>query len=421
VATLNTIDDVPRSAAFEPAPVELRELERDPHGTFRRYRPMTPVLKRDDGVYMAIRAADVEKLGTDPRTRQLETEYIVARGVTAGPLFDFVKYTMLLSNGTEHRRRRAPLARTFGLKMIAELRPRIRTIAADLLDDCVARGGMNFVADYCSLIPARVIAVILGLPAADIPEFTRHVYSLARVFTPAFPSEAIPQMQTSAQKLNLYVEDLLNERSRHPLNDFLTSYLGMIGEPEGLKPLEALSQLVTLIVGGSDTTRTALAIQASLLLQHPQQWQAVCGHHPLIPGAVLESLRYEPSVGSFPRYTLEDIDIDGWVVPRNRILIMSTLSALRDPAACPDPDKFDIARAGSSRRLSVFGAGAHRCLGEALAKAELEEGLAALAARLPDLQLVGAPPVVHGSGGIRRIEGMRVSRSGEAWLLESQG
>jgi cytochrome P450 len=421
VDTINTIDEVPRSAAFEPVLVKLREFEHDPHGVFRRYRQTTPVLKRDDGVYIAIRAADIEKLGTDPRTRQLETEYVVSRGVTEGPLFDFVKHTMLLSNGTEHRRRRAPLARTFALKMIAELRPRIRTIAADLLDDCVARGGMDFVADYCSLIPARVIAVILGLPSADIPEFTRHVYSVARVFTPAFPREVIPQMQTSAQQLNLYVEDLLNERSRHPLNDFLTSYLGMIGEPEGLKPLEALSQLVTLIVAGSDTTRTALAIQASLLLQHPQQWQSVCGHHALIPGAVLESLRYEPAVGSFPRFTREDIDIDGWLVPRDRILIMSTLSAMRDPAVYPDPDKFDIGRAGSARRLPVFGAGAHRCLGEALAKAELEEGLAALAARLPDLKLVGAPPVVYGSGGIRRIQGMRVSRSAEGWFLEAEG
>jgi cytochrome P450 len=210
---------------------------------------------------------------------------------------------------------------------------------------------------------------------------------------------------------------LLNDRSQRPRNDFLTSYLGTIGELEDLAPLDALAQVVTLVLAGSDTTRCAMATQVSLLLQHPQQWRAVCANHALIPGAVLESLRYEPAVGSYPRFTLEDIDFDGQVVPRDSMLSMSTLSAMRDPAVHADPDKFDITRADIPRRHPVFGAGAHRCLGEALAKAELEEGLAALTARLPDLELEGKPPAVQGSGGIRSIQEMRVSRSGDSWRV----
>lgn len=393
----------------------LLELEKHPHPVFRHHRPLTPVIKRDDGVYIAIRAADVEKLATDPRTRQLETEFIASRGVTDGPLFDFVKHTLVLSNGIAHRRRRAPLARTFAVKLIAELRPQVRAIAEELIDDCVIQGGMNLVADYCSLLPARVIGTILGLPAVDVREFTRHAYSLARVFTPGFSQDIAPQLQNSAQQLTRYVDELLNDRSKHPRNDFLTSYLGTIGEPEGLSPLEAMTQIVSLIIAGSDTTRTAMAIQVSLLLQHRDPWQSVCDNHALIPGAVLESLRYEPSIGSFSRFTLEDLDIDGWTVPRNRILSMSTLSAMRDPARYADPDKFDIRRTDTPHRHPVFGAGAHRCLGEALAKAELEEGLTALIVRLPELQLAGEPPAVYGSGGIRTIQDMRVSRHGNSW------
>ena len=406
---------LPQGPFFEPTTVTIGELEENPHRVFRQHRSLTPVIKRDDGAYIAIRAADVEKLATDPRTRQMETELVASRGVNEGPLFDFVKHSLLMSNGTEHRRRRAPLARTFAVKLIAELRPQIRAIAEELLDDCVARGGMHLVADYCGLIPARVIGTMLGLSAADIPEFTRHAYSLARVFTAAFSRAMVPEIENSARQLMRYVDELLDDRSRYPRNDFLTSYLGTIGEPEGLSPVDAITQIVALIVGGSDTTRTAMAIQISLLLQHREQWQALCGNPALIPGAVLESLRYEPSVGSFPRFTLEDLDIDGWVVPRSRILIMSTLSAMRDPALYADPDKFDIARADIARRHPVFGAGAHRCLGEALAKAELEEGLAALAARLPDLELAGEPPAVYGSGGIRSIQDMRVSKSVTSW------
>jgi hypothetical protein len=123
---------------------------------------------------------------------------------------------------------------------------------------------------------------------------------------------------------------------------------------------------------------------------------------------VLEALRYEPSVGSFPRITLEDIEIDGWTVPRNRILSMSTLSALRDASLYRDPDRFDISRTDHPKRSMVFGAGSHRCLGETLALAELEEALSVLVERLPNVELVGDIPLVQGSGGIRRVGEMHL-------------
>ena len=123
---------------------------------------------------------------------------------------------------------------------------------------------------------------------------------------------------------------------------------------------------------------------------------------------MLESLRYEPSVGSFPRFTLEEIEIDGCTVPRNVILSMSTLSAMRDPSLYADPDRFDISRTDHPRRPLVFGAGAHRCLGETLALLELEETLGAVAERLPNLEVLGDPPTVVGSGGIRQVSEMTV-------------
>jgi len=165
---------------------------------------------------------------------------------------------------------------------------------------------------------------------------------------------------------------------------------------------------VTVILAASETTRSAMTIQTSLLLQHRDQWDAVCRDSNLIPGAVLESLRYEPAVASFPRVTLEDLPIDEYVVPRNKMLSLSMISAMRDPAIYADPDRFDIRRTDHPKRPIVFGAGAHRCLGESLATAELEEGLAVLAARLPGLQFAGDPPVVSGSGGIRKVTPMRV-------------
>ncbi|MBV8401591.1 MAG: cytochrome P450, partial [Acetobacteraceae bacterium] len=104
----------------------------------------------------------------------------------------------------------------------------------------------------------------------------------------------------------------------------------------------------------------------------------------------------------------EEVEIGGYVMPRNSLLSLSTLSAMRDPALYADPDSFNIRRNDHPRRHLIFGLGVHRCLGEVLARAELEESQAALTSRLPQLRLAGKPPSLFGHSGIRRIDGMRV-------------
>lgn len=393
---------------FEPVTVPAAKLEKHPHQIFRHYRPLTPLLKRDDGVYIAIRAEDVQTLITDARTRQMETEIARSRGVTSGPLFQFLQNTMLLSNGLVHRQRRAPLSRAFAFEFITGLRPRIRAIADDIIDRCYEQGEMDLIGEYATWLPARVICTILGVREAHIAAVTQHVYSLTRVFGSSFSKEDVPELQTAADELMCYADDLLQDRHINPCDDFLTSYADGLDKSQALSHGEALAQIVTLLLAGIDTTRGALAIQTSLLLEHRQQWDAVCRDSSLIAGAVLECLRYEPSVASFPRVALEDIRLDGVLLPRNSVVSLSTLSAMRDPALYGDPDIFNIKRSDQPRRQLVFGGGVHQCLGNILAKVELEEGLAALAARLPNLELDGDPVTVQGSGGIRTVKNLRV-------------
>jgi cytochrome P450 len=388
--------------------VSTADLHSRAHETFRRYRPITPLLKRDDGIYVAIRARDVERLLTDPHTRQMETDFAVTRGVTDGPLHTFLRYTMVLSNGTAHRQRRLPLTQAFAQRFIAELRPRVRAIAEELIDARYEAGEMDLIADFANWLPSRVICHILGVPESDIPEFTRCVYSLSRAFSSTFTKEDVPGMQKSAGELGSYVDDLLMDRRRNPRDDFLTSYTKALDASEKLSHAESVVQMMTILLGGSDTTRSALAIQTSLLLENRDQWDAVCRDPTLSPAAVSECLRYEPSVGSVPRVTLDDIWLDAWLIPRGQIVSLSTLAAMRDPEVYADPDRLDIRRIDLPRRHPVFGGGVHRCLGEALAKVELEEGLAAMAQRLPHLELDGGPIVVSGGSGIRTVQDLRV-------------
>jgi cytochrome P450 len=392
----------------EPVIVSVEELESDPHTIFRHYRPLAPFITRDDGVNVIIRASDVRQLLTDPRTRQAETEVPHLLGIADGPLFDIFKYGMLTSNGSDHRRRRSPFTATFAVRLINDLRPHIRKVANDLIDSWHASGGVNLLDRYAAQIPAHMISQILGLPTVDIPLFTSLVYDVSRVFTLSFTSEDVPNMQNSARQLFDYADRLLTARRAKPRNDFLSSYLAAVDQSGDLSPIETLVQIALLILGGSDTTRAALAVQVALLLQYREQWDAVCRDPALIPGAVLEALRFEPSVASVSRFTIADVEIDGQVIASGKLISLSTMSAMRDGALYQDPDTFDIRRVDQQRWPLVFGGGAHRCLGEALARVELEEGLAALAKRIPQLRLAGDPPRLRGHVGIRRIEDVRV-------------
>jgi hypothetical protein len=111
-----------------------------------------------------------------------------------------------------------------------------------------------------------------------------------------------------------------------------------------MSPAEVIFQIVQLIVGGTDTTRVAITAEVALLLQHREQWEAVCRDPGLIPGAVDEAMRFEPSVASISRIAIEDIDVNGVLLPAGGFLTLSTMSAMRDENAYEQPDVFNIRR-----------------------------------------------------------------------------
>lgn len=407
-------EDATRHAGLSEPPdgvptLTLAELEADPHGVFRTWRPRLPLVGHEIAGFLVLRARDVDLLMRDPRAQATETLYPETRGIPAGTLFDIFAHGMLTANGAVHRRRRSPFTRTFAARMIEGLRPQIRATAESLVRDVLADGEVDLVERYTALIPAQTIADILGLPRGDIPRFTRLAYEVSRVLSFTFGPEDIPDLEAAAVALQDYVRAVLEVRRSSPQDDFLSRFLAEADAAGELTPQEVVVQLVQMIIGGADTTRVAGAMQVALLLQHPEQWAAVSRDLGLIPAAVAESLRYEPSVGSAGRLAREEIHLDGHVVPAGSMILLSTLSALRDEAVYAHPDRFDIGRTDLPRLHPIFGGGAHRCIGEALARIELEEGLGALMRLAPGLRLTGAMPLIQGHSGIRRIDALRVA------------
>ena len=407
--TVGLTDQAPHQAVAADLPVlSIEELEADPHGVFGRYRSIHPVVAHEKGGYLVLRYADVERLTKDLRVRCTETAFPEMQGVTEGSLFDAFQYGMLTANGDVHHRRRSPFTRTFAARMINEMRPTIRRSAEELIDAWYADGQVEFIGNFAAQIPARVISGLLGLPRADIPDFTKLVYDVTRFISFSVRQEEIPGAEAAAHQLQDYVEKTLEERRRSPRDDFLSTFLATADEAAEMSPLEIVFQIVQLIIGGTDTTRVAIAMQVALLLRHREQWTAVCNNPELIPNAVAESMRFEPSVASTSRIAAEDIKVDGAVLPAGGFITLSTMSAMRDERAYVRPDVFDIHQTRQQRLHPIFGGGAHRCIGEALARAELEETLGALTTRISQLRLDQAPTIT-GHSGIRRVDSMRVS------------
>lgn len=407
---------LPEGRSSAPPPfVAASDLEHDPHAVFRHWRDKAPVIQREDGACLVLRAADVERLLTDPRTRQIDGAlYTRIRGVPPGPLQDLLVESLLMSEGEAHRRRRAPMSRALAFRAVEALRQTVRSVAESLIDGVEAsrgtQGEVDLMTTFCAPLPPLVLGRLLGAQAGEARALAHWVYQVSPAFAPALPGEDMGAMIDGATRLTAYVEQCLARAMRVPASrsELLDDMLAAIAA-EALTQAEAAAQLVTLIIGASDTTRAAMAVQIGLVLQAGQVWNRLGDDPDLARAVVAEALRLEPAVGSVPRFSMAEIALDGGIIPAGRLVSLSTLSAMRDPERFADPDAFVIDRTDHPRWHLVFGGGSHRCLGEALARLELEEGLMALSRRLPGLRLAGPPPKIEGYAGIRRIDGLRVT------------
>lgn len=389
---------------------DLLNPEFSSYDLFRKLREETPLAKVQMGMgtmVLGLRASMVDDIVSPENTRQLETEMKMMQGIFDGPIFDFIAQVMLFANGEAHQRRRQPVARTFAFKLMEAMRPKAAAVAAEIINDHLGKGPFDFLKEFAAQMPARIIADILGIPRADLPVFMKWISDTAESI--GFVDVARrADIEKSLVEFNDYVGKLLDDRRANPRGDFLSDYVAATAASGDMTEGEIRAQVVGLILAGSDTTRNSMCMTLFELLQHPEQWKALCADPDgLKKKASEEGLRYQPVVSGIPRVTTRDLEIEGYLVPAGAVLAVSILSVLRDPAVYAEPESFNIHRTDQQRWHLAFGAGAHRCAGEALARVELEETLAAIARLAPNTRIVGAAPKLQ-PGAIRTVDQMQV-------------
>ena len=348
-----------------------------------------------------LRSSDVQKLISDPRLIQLPgAQYCAVLGIAPGRCQSFLTRFMLMANGPEHQRLRAAFARTFAHPVMRGKRENVRAVADRIVADLPRGEDFDFLDLCASRLPSEMIAEVLGLPVSQSRWFAEKVYSLSRCLMVPYDVSSHDEIEAAAETLYQFVDEALEARRKEPQDDLLS----MLATDESARALDAETlnyQVMGLILAGSDTTRSGFNVTVGLLLGNREIWDEVNANRELIPQAIEEALRVAPPVGSTPRFAPQPVELPDATVPANQVVGLSTLSAMRDDEQLVDPENFDLHRKDAVRPNMVFGGGAHRCLGEMLARIEMEEGLAALMDAAPDIQLVEAPRLL-GNAGIRR-------------------
>lgn len=293
--------------------------------------------------------------------------------------------SMLLSDPPDHTRLRGLVNQAFVPRVVDDLEPRIRAIAADLLAAAADRAETDLVADYAFPLPATVIAELLGVPAADHARFQTWSEAIALSLDATQPADVHARGTQATMALGAYFVQLIAARRQTPRDDLLTALLAAEEAGDRLDAAELISMCVLLLVAGHETTKNLIANGVLTLLRHPDQLALLRRRPELVPQAVEELLRYESPVQRTARVAAADVDVEGRRLPAGSVVVAVLGAANRDPAVFADPDRLDVTRVANPHL--AFGRGIHFCLGAPLARLEGRVALETLLRRHPAIEL----------------------------------
>ena len=308
--------------------------------------------------------------------------------------------SMLVVDPPDHTRYRKLVTQAFRARAVAAMRSRVEDIAEELLDE-IARStpttrpdaddpAVDLIARYASLLPATVIAEILGAPVTMRRQFLDWGAGAALSLDIGLSYRDFRRAEHDLAALHRWMLGHFAQIRRAPRDDVLSALVTAHDQGDQLTLNELSSMAMLLLAAGFETTVNLLGNGTVLLLRHPDQLDVLHAQPQRWAGAVEEILRYDSPVQRTGRLALRDTEVAGHQVPAGSFIILLLGGANRDPAVFTNPHHFDVQRPEADQNLA-FSSGIHYCIGAALAQLEGEVGLQALFRRFPNLTLTGPP------------------------------
>jgi cytochrome P450 len=368
--------------------MEAPEFAKDPFSRFNEARRQHPWLaKAAYGYVITEYAAIKDLLGMDAQMRPAHEVIIAAMNAEGSRWERFQLESLMAVTGDKHNRIRDVVAPMFTPRAANMRRDLMRATISRLLDEWTPRGEFDF-EEFASYFPINVMCTLLGADPTAIPGLRSSLETLGLSFS--LIPELLPELNQACETLEDYLGRFIAERRagvrRSPEPDLLDALLGA-HDAGGLSDAELNSLLIFLFVAGYDTSKNVLTFIMREMLTHPEIYARCAEDLPYCRQVVEESLRYY-SPGTSARITNEDVVYRDVLLPKDTMLFLPNSISGRDPSAVADPDQFDPDRQQASRHLA-FGRGMHMCLGQFIARAQIEEGLHLIAQRIKAPRLIG--------------------------------
>jgi cytochrome P450 len=353
----------------------------NPYPTFARLREEAPLYYNERYDFWAIsRYADVEMALADWQTFSNSRSDILELVKSD---FDMPPGVMMFEDPPTHTMLRGVMSRVFTPRRMAEIEDQIRRYCVRCLDPLVGSDGFDIIAELASMMPMRVIGMLLGIPEDD--QINVRDANDANLRTK--PGTPMKVANPDAIADGRIYADYIDWRAENPSDDLMTALLNVEFEDENavtrkLTRKEVLHYTQVVAGAGNETTGRLIGWLAKVLAEHPDQRREVFEDRSLLMRAVDETLRFEPTGPHVARYTIRDYERYDTTVPAGSAMLLLFGAANRDPRRYTDPDTFNIHRDNISHL--TFGKGVHYCLGANLARLEGRVALDELLNRWPE-------------------------------------
>ena len=287
----------------------------------------------------------------------------------------------------KHTQLRRIFSRSFTPKTVQTMRGIVQRFVDEFLDGWQSKREVDLITDFGSLVPANVIATIIGAPREDLDRFHAWSWELNELLHGGVGTPTrMERAQQSIVEFKAYLEELYRDRLANPRDDMMSWLMEVQRSDASLTPDDVVYSCMLILNAGHETTQIMIGNTVSALLQSGE-WRRLREQPQLVKTAIEECLRFNGPMKGTMRAAAEDMVIGGVNVKKDDRVMLLMASANRDPAQFADPDRLDIAR--NPNPHLAFGHGIHFCLGAPLARLEVEIGLLEMTRRYPNLELAG--------------------------------
>ena len=357
---------------------------------YRRLRELAPAHRSTsrllpNGCWVLTSFANVDRVArsagavNDPATAK-----VFDHDGSGGAFYQLMHNAMLFLEKPAHDRVRKLVYKAFTPRAIAPTRELTERVAHDLIDAVSSAGAMDFVSEFAYPLPIRVITRLLGLPDDAQTTIEEWAWDFARAGDPMTATpDIVARGNRAAEGFYRFFDEALRHRRAHPTDDIMSTLVHAEDDGQRLHHDEAISTCVLLLQAGHETTADLLGNAMIALFRHPAELERLRDDRSIMPAAVEELLRYEPSVQMSMRVVNDSVEVDGAVLPAGSMAALVYGAANRDPAKFDSPDTLRLDREPVHL---AFSAGAYYCLGSALARTEIQAALRVVFDRIPTIR-----------------------------------